>query len=117
LHVVERVEREVLLPAGADDVWEALTDAELLREWFGGDVNIAVRPGGPARFAGDDGVRHGLVEEVDPGRRLAFRWWRAEESPGQATRVELDLEELDDGTRLTVTESEMRSRARALACV
>jgi len=40
--------------------------------------------------------------EADAPRRLVF-WWSA---PGEeATRVEIDLDELDDGTRVRVTES------------
>jgi uncharacterized protein YndB with AHSA1/START domain len=42
------------------------------------------------------------VEEADAPRRLVF-WWSA---PGEeSSRVEIDLEEIDDGTRIRVTES------------
>ena len=48
------------------------------------------------------GERDGFVEEAEAPRRLVF-WWSA---PGEdATRVEIDLDETDDGTRVRVTES------------
>ena len=56
------------------------------------------------REAGDvrAGERDGFVEGADAPRRLVF-WWSA---PGEdATRVEIDLDETDDGTRVRVTES------------
>ena len=42
------------------------------------------------------------VEEADAPRRLVF-WWSAPDE--DATRVEIDLDETDDGTRVRVTES------------
>ncbi|MDQ1397620.1 MAG: hypothetical protein QOG64_2879, partial [Acidimicrobiaceae bacterium] len=70
------VTREVVLPAGVDEVWEAITDPRRLAEWFGADVDLDLWPGGNAEFRGDDGeVRRGVVEEVEPCRRLAYRWW------------------------------------------
>jgi uncharacterized protein YndB with AHSA1/START domain len=100
------VAREVLLPAPPDEVWEALTDPAHLAAWFGGDLEIEPRPGGRASYRGDDGeVRIGHVREVEPGRRLAFEWWTPSEGAGGASRVEFELEEAEDGTRLTVVES------------
>ena len=40
------VEREVVFPAAPDEVWEALTEAERLEEWFANDVELDARPGG-----------------------------------------------------------------------
>lgn len=101
-----KVAREVLLPAPAEEVWEALTDPAQLAAWFGGDLEIDPRPGGRTRYRGDDGeVRIGSVREADPGRRLAFDWWVPHEGPDGASRVEFDLEEVEEGTHLTVIES------------
>jgi uncharacterized protein YndB with AHSA1/START domain len=103
---VERTER---YPVAVAELWEALTDPELLAEWFApaaheGTIDIDLRPGGTMRFGEGDGeaVRTAVVEEVDPGRRLAFTWSDRDEVPG--SRVEIDLIELDDG------ESELRVR-------
>src|SRR5688500_8353666 len=71
-----RVEREVVLPAPADVVWQAITDAEELSGWFGAEVELDPRPGGAARFVVDGGdVRRAVVEAVEPERHLRFVWW------------------------------------------
>jgi uncharacterized protein YndB with AHSA1/START domain len=48
------------------------------------------------------GERSGFVEEADEPHRLVF-WWSAEDE--DASRVELDLEEVEEGTLVRVTES------------
>lgn len=35
MHVLDRIERKVLLNASRKQVWEALTDAEQFGRWFG----------------------------------------------------------------------------------
>jgi uncharacterized protein YndB with AHSA1/START domain len=100
------VAREVTLPAPPDEVWEALTDPDQLAAWFGGDLEIDPTPGGVTRYRGDDGeVRVGAVREAEPGRRLSFEWWDPTDGRRDASRVEFDLEEVEEGTRLTVIES------------
>src|SRR3712207_3059790 len=106
------VERKIVFEAPAAEVWAALTEAERLREWFAHDGELDSRPGGRGTFRWDDGsVRHAVVEEVEEGRLLAFRW---SDDEGRETRVELALEEAGDGTRLNVTETCAGPRASAL---
>ena len=102
-----RVQRQVILPAGVDELWEALTHSDQLSEWFGADVELDPRPDGDATFVGDDGeVRRARVEEVEPGRRLAFRWWPEGGGDAAATRVEFVVEDGGDGASvLTVVET------------
>ena len=98
-----RVERTVVLDASADEVWRAVTDDAELAVWFGGDVTLEPRPGGRGRFDEPGGAtRHARVEEVDEGHRLVWRWWT---ESGEASRVELTVDEVADGTRLTVVEA------------
>src|SRR5215212_1817796 len=88
------VERELTVPEEAEEVWRSLAEPE----WLGHDAAIELREAGEVHA----GERDGFVEEADPPRRLVF-WWSA---PGEdASRVEIDLEQLDDGTRVRVTES------------
>jgi uncharacterized protein YndB with AHSA1/START domain len=97
------VRREVVFESPLEEVWQALTEPERLGEWFANDVELDLRPGGSGTFRWDDGsVRHAVVEEVEDGRRLAFRW---SDEEGGESRVELELEQAPDGTRLTVTET------------
>jgi uncharacterized protein YndB with AHSA1/START domain len=103
---LQNVERSVELPATPDVVWEAVTASEQLSAWFGAEVDLELRPGGPARFRGHDGAhRHGLVEEVDLGHRLTFRWWPLGAAGSDATRVNLTVEPAPGGgTILTIVE-------------
>ena len=99
------VRKEVVLPATPEEVWEAITLPEALRDWFGADVDWDVHPGAAGRFREDDGtVRQARVGQVDPGHHLAFTWW-PEGREAEASRVDYDLEEVERGTRLVVTET------------
>ena len=100
-----QVTREVVLAEPLEEVWTALTDPDRLAEWFANDVELVLEPGGAGVFRwGDGAVRRATVEEVDVGRRFAFRW-HDEEAPEEESVVAFDLEEVSDGTRVTVTES------------
>ncbi len=86
--------REITLPATADEVWDSLREPA----WLGDEASIELRPAGEVRA----GERTGFVEEVVEARRLVFWWSRPEDD---ATRVEIDLEEAGDETILRVVES------------
>ena len=88
------VERELVLPASPEEVWESLAEPE----WLGAGAHVELRPAGDVRA----GSRTGFVEWADAPRGLAF-WWSEEGE--EATRVEIGLEEVEEGTRLTVIES------------
>ena len=110
----DQVTRHVTIDATPDAVWDALTDPRELAAWSGADGAIDLRPGGAVRFRWPDGTeRRGLVIEVDPPRRLAFRWRElrtsgAGLSAAAARVVTFTLEPegsgRQEGTRVTVTE-------------
>lgn len=101
---VERIDRDVVVPASPDDVWTVITGDG----WLAERVELELTPGGDARFSDPGAERTGWVEEAQaPGRdgagRLVF-WWGEEGEP--ATRVELTLIPEDEAsTRLRVVES------------
>jgi uncharacterized protein YndB with AHSA1/START domain len=105
----------VRIDATLEAVWEALTDPQELAAWFGADGTIDPRSGGAVRFRWPDGTeRRGLVIELVPPRRLAFRWRELRASgaglSGAEARVvtfTLEPERAGgrEGTRVTVTES------------
>jgi uncharacterized protein YndB with AHSA1/START domain len=65
-----RVAREIVVPESTDDVWEALTDAERLEEWFATEVELDPRPGGEGIFRwGDGDERRATVREIAPAER------------------------------------------------
>lgn len=109
------VRREVVLAQPLETVWEALTAPERLAEWFANDVEFTVERGGGAIFRWDDGSeRTATFEEVEPLRRLAFRW-HEEGREAEATQVELTLDAVAEGTRLIVVESAPATGPRASA--
>jgi uncharacterized protein YndB with AHSA1/START domain len=101
---LEEVEREATLETDPDRAWEAISDPDVLSDWLAEEVELEPVEGSPARFVVDGTERHGVVREVEEGRRISFTW-RAPEEP--ATLVELELEPLgvDGPVRLTVTET------------
>jgi uncharacterized protein YndB with AHSA1/START domain len=88
------VERELVVPETAEEVWRSLSEPD----WLGADAGIELRPSGDMR-AGD---RTGFVEEADAPHRLVF-WWSAPNE--EASRVELELDDVEGGTRIRITES------------
>jgi uncharacterized protein YndB with AHSA1/START domain len=93
------IERDIVFPASPTEVWEALTEPERLEEWFANEVSLDARPGGEGVFRwGDGDERRATVREVQPEERLVLDW----EDDGQ---VVLELEEVDGGTLLHVTET------------
>jgi uncharacterized protein YndB with AHSA1/START domain len=111
MFVDEPIRREVTVAAAPDVVWDALTDPGELAAWFGAEAEIDLRVGGAVRFRWPDRTeRRGLVIDVDPPCRLAFRWRELRTSASglvaaDATVVAFILEAEDDGTRVTVTEA------------
>jgi uncharacterized protein YndB with AHSA1/START domain len=107
------------LDASLDDVWQAVTDPAQLAAWFGGEVDLEVKPAAAGRIVGDDGTEYAvLVTDVDDHRRVAWHWW---DDQGSLSSVELTLEERDGVTRLRVVERLVESEphgmpARAQAC-
>jgi len=93
-----RVERETVLAAPPEAVWEQLPAV------LGGDVELVAEPGGRLRARGHDGERVGTVEEIDAPRRLAF-WWVPVEGDDAPSLVEVDLTVVAVGTRLRVRET------------
>ena len=75
------VTREVVLEAPLDEVWDALTDPEQVEEWFSED--------------GEE--RELVVEEVETRRRVAYTW--------DEGHVAIEVEEVEKGTRVVVTET------------
>jgi uncharacterized protein YndB with AHSA1/START domain len=102
--MTDQIERELVLPAPPEQVWEVITGPG----WLASQVELELFPGGDARFSDGEDERAGWVEEAVPPEgadtgRLVF-WWSADGEP--ASRVELTLDPDADGyTRLRVVEA------------
>ena len=102
--------RQFAFPVDVDHLWELLTDPSSVATWFGSTVEWELVPGGDIRFAdGEDGIRIGRVESVDPPHELRFQWW-PEDSDAEISEVTYNLASIEDGTQLTITEDPLRSQ-------
>src|SRR6266550_6975596 len=96
------VERETLVEATPEEVWEALTDEDRLEEWMAPEVELDPTEGGEIAVRDGDDQRAGTVETVEEQERFAFTWSR----PGEGESfVEFTIEALPGGTRVTVVET------------
>lgn len=106
------VERETLIEADPEEVWEAITDEDRLAEWIAEEVELDPVEGGDATFRSDEGERSGTVQTVEEEERFAFTWSR----PGEGeSLVEFTIEAVPRGTRLTVVETPIGPLASATA--
>jgi uncharacterized protein YndB with AHSA1/START domain len=88
---------EIETPASPDAAWAALTDPDLVAEWFT-DATPLGAVGDPYRLDfGDGSVVEGVVREIEPGRRFAHTWAWADAEPRQETLVTWSIEALPDG--------------------
>jgi uncharacterized protein YndB with AHSA1/START domain len=125
--IPDRIEKTAVLRAPLPRVWEAMSDARQFGSWFGVEfdgpfaegraltgriVPTTVDPevakmqephrGKPFAFT---------VERIEPMRRISFRWHpfaidpRVDYSKEPTTLIVFELEEVQGGTRLTITES------------
>jgi len=108
-----QIERETVIAAPVERVWEVLTEPEHVGRWFSdAGAEIELRPGGAIvlRWA-EMGVGRARVVDVDPPRRFTYRWaairehWGEEPDDRNSTLVEFTLAPEGDGTRLRVVES------------
>lgn len=112
----DAIQRTIVLRAPRPRVWRALTEAREFGTWFGVQVQGPFKPG--ARMRGNithKGYEHVVwditIDRMEPERLFSWRWHPAAVEPGvdyspePTTLVVFELEEVPEGTRLTVTES------------
>jgi uncharacterized protein YndB with AHSA1/START domain len=117
--VADIIERETVINAPVERVWELITQAEHLGRWFGdAGAEIDLRPGGAMALRWTEyGTTCGRVVAVEPHTRFSYRWAPFkdpsgdEPGEGNSTLVEFTLQPEGDGTRLRVVESGFASLA------
>jgi uncharacterized protein YndB with AHSA1/START domain len=116
----EAIRLERLLPAPVEEVFDALTNAARMAEWFspvgGAEVEAEAVVGGRLSVVmveGDDRLEHdGEFLEVVRPTRLSFTW-RSRFTGGRATVVTVELSDEDGKTRLVLKHDRLPRDARA----
>jgi len=123
----DRIEKQVLLHAPRQRVWQAISDSAQFGYWFGVDFDGPFVAGAsitgrivPSKADPEMGKMQQpyagtpfewLVEQVEPMQRMVFRWHpygvdqSVDYSQEPMTRIVFELKDAADGVLLTVTES------------
>ena len=112
----DRIEKKVVLRAPLSRVWDAIADSTKFGEWFGVKLEQAFAPGSTlkARMTKKGYEKFNFdmqIDRIEPQRYFSYRWHPYAIDPKQdyssepMTLVEFVLEEVKDGTALTITES------------
>jgi uncharacterized protein YndB with AHSA1/START domain len=110
----DRIQKTLVLHAPRSRVWRALTDFRQFGQWFRADLAgpfvIGERTQGAVTYPGYEHLRFEIiVEQIVPERLFSWRWQPGgdpDSAPAEPmTLVVFELEDVPEGTRLTVTES------------
>jgi uncharacterized protein YndB with AHSA1/START domain len=97
--------------ATMEEVWQAITDKDQMKEWYFDLAEFKAEPGFEFSFYGGDENNQWLhlcrVTEVVPARKLVYGW-RYEGFPGQSY-VSFELFPEGEGTRLKLTHEGLES--------
>lgn len=124
---MDRIVKTTVLKAPRDRVWRAVSDSQQYGAWFGARFDGAFTAGAKltativpteadADVAKSQEAYRGRtftfeVERVEPPKLIAFRWHpyavdqSVDYSKEPTTLIVFELEEVDGGTKLTITES------------
>jgi len=105
------IERELLITASPETIWELLTDPRQIVRWMGQAATFDLRRGGQYELDVVPGhVAAGEFVEIDPPRRLVYTWgWKAADTlvPPGSTTVIFELLPRDGGTLLRFTHRDL----------
>lgn len=107
------IERQMIFNAPRQKVWDAITKPELINRWFGTRADFDMLEAGQEivfAWAEHNHTCRAVIEEVTPISRFVYSWEHEEANfdiplmQVPQTRVSFVLEEVEDGTQLTLTE-------------
>jgi uncharacterized protein YndB with AHSA1/START domain len=123
----DRIQKIVTLKASRERVWKAVSEAKQFGAWFGVDFDGEFQPGAPmtgkmrptqvdAEVAKSQEAYAGMkfefwVDEIQPPSRISFRWHpfgidkTVDYSSEPKTLIVFQLDEVESGTRVTITET------------
>jgi uncharacterized protein YndB with AHSA1/START domain len=107
----------------AETLWSALTDAELMKQyWFGMHQDSDWKAGSPWRLLFSDGrvADTGEILEADPPKRLAIQWrneFRPELKAEGYALCTYEIEPVDGAVKLTITHAIERADSKFIEAV
>ena len=115
------VEREVVIAARPETVFDFFVDPEKMVQWKGQKAELDPRPGGTYRVEiNEQAIASGEYVEIDAPSRVVFTWgWEGQESgehavPPGSSRVEISLEPDGDGTRVRLRHLDLPEGSREI---
>jgi uncharacterized protein YndB with AHSA1/START domain len=115
-NTMDRIEKQILLRAPRGRVWRALTNAQEFGTWFrvkfDGAFVVGKRITGQVTHPGYEHVKfEALIERMDAERFFSYRWHpyavdpKVDYSKEPMTLLEFTLDEVPEGTKLSIVES------------
>jgi uncharacterized protein YndB with AHSA1/START domain len=109
LMVLGRIDREIVVEAPVQTVWEVLTTPAHICRWFSDEAEVETWAGGRGRLTWHEHGAYNLrVVAADEPHRFAFLWIRrpgVEPDEENSTLVDMRLTAQGQATRLRVIES------------
>jgi uncharacterized protein YndB with AHSA1/START domain len=102
------VERSVWIAAPRERVWQAITDATEINQWWGGDDHwdiTALQVGGTIKFGDPADPMIATIAVVDPPRQFKIEWPPQPQYYAVSMSTSYLLEDENGGTRVTVIET------------
>lgn len=112
----------IIVNAKATDVWEALTDPTIIKQYFFGTEAVSSwKKGSPLIFKGVwDGKPYedkGTILEIDPPKRMKYSYWSSfsgtEDKPENYANITYELKESGGTTNLKVLQDGLASEEAA----
>jgi uncharacterized protein YndB with AHSA1/START domain len=97
------IKHSVTTTAPRERVWKAITSPKNLTKWMTETQFADLTVGEKIAFTNDGKTTYGSIAIVEPPQRFAYRW-HAHPDHDVLSLVTFYLDEVDDGTRITVTE-------------
>ncbi len=113
----DRIEKEIIIKAPRSQVWRAIAEPREFGAWFRVDMSgVEFRTGQPVHakmtYPGYEGMPFEMeIDRIEPERLFSFRWHpygidpNVDYSNEPMTLIEFRLDEVVEGTKLTITES------------
>lgn len=104
----ESFEVETVLPVEPERIYKAWLDTKEHAAFTGSPALVEAWVGG--RFTAHDGYAHGIMLQLEPGKRIVQAWRSAEFPTGTPdSKVHIDFEAVKGGTRVRIHHRDMPS--------